>query len=92
MQKKTSHKSINRIAFIGNYLPRMCGIATFTSDMSEAIAAEFPTITCIALPVNDAEEGYDYPSRVRFELTEKDIESYNRASDFLKINLMANHD
>ena len=30
--------------------------------------------------------GYDYPSRVRFELTEKDIESYRRAADFLNIN------
>jgi len=67
-------------------LPRQCGIATFTTDLSEAIAAEFPNTTCIALPVNDVEEGYDYPSRVRFELTEKDIESYHRASDFLNIN------
>ena len=78
--------NINRIAFIGNYLPRQCGIATFTTDLSEAIANEFPNVTCIALPVNDIEEGYDYPSRVRFELTEKDIESYRRASDFLNIN------
>ena len=42
--------------------------------------------TCIALPVNDIEEGYAYPPRVRFELTEKDIESYRRAADFLNIN------
>jgi glycosyltransferase involved in cell wall biosynthesis len=83
---RTKKASINRIAFIGNYLPRQCGIATFTTDLSEAIAAEFPNTTCIALPVNDIEEGYDYPSRVRFELTEKDIESYRRASDFLNIN------
>ncbi|TAL70119.1 MAG: glycosyltransferase [Bacteroidetes bacterium] len=78
--------NIKRIAFIGNYLPRQCGIATFTTDLSEAIATEFPNTTCIAMPVNDIEEGYDYPSRVRFELTEKDIESYLRASDFLNIN------
>ena len=42
--------------------------------------------TCIALPVNDTEAGYAYPSRVRFELAEKDIESYRRAADFLNIN------
>jgi len=77
---------INRIAFIGNYWPRQCGIATFTTDLSEAIATEFPNTTCIALPVNDVKEGYDYPARVRFELAEKDIESYRRASDFLNIN------
>ncbi len=42
--------------------------------------------TCIALPVNDIEAGYAYPTRVRFELTEKDIDSYRRAADFLNIN------
>lgn len=78
--------NINRIAFIGNYLPRQCGIATFTTDLSDAIASEYPNITCIALPINDIKEGYDYPNRVRFELNEKDIESYRRASDFLNIN------
>ncbi|MFA6570585.1 MAG: glycosyltransferase family 4 protein, partial [Bacteroidota bacterium] len=85
-KKQIINTEIKRIAFIGNYLPRQCGIATFTTDLSEAIATEYPEVACIALPVNDVEEGYDYPSRVRFELTEKDIESYRRASDFLNIN------
>ncbi len=78
--------TINRLAFIGNYLPRQCGIATFTTDLCEAIAAEYNETTCIALPVNDTKEGYAYPPRVRFELTEKDIDSYRRAADFLNIN------
>ena len=38
------------------------------------------------MPVNDVAAGYEYPARVRFELTEKDINSYLRASDFLNIN------
>lgn len=78
--------TINRIGFIGNYLPRQCGIATFTTDLCEAIVAEYAGTTCIALPVNDTEAGYAYPPRVRFELTEKDIDSYRRAADFLNIN------
>jgi glycosyltransferase involved in cell wall biosynthesis len=76
----------NRIAFIGNYAPRQCGIATFTTDLSDAVANEYPDSTCIVIPVNDIEGGYEYPNRVRFELTEKDIDSYRRASDFLNIN------
>ncbi len=80
------HLTISRVAFIGNYLPRQCGIATFTTDLCEAIAAEYADTTCIALPVNDIEGGYAYPPRVRFELTEKDIDSYRRAADFLNIN------
>jgi glycosyltransferase involved in cell wall biosynthesis len=86
IKNRMNNTNINRVAFIGNYLPRQCGIATFTTDLSESIATEYPDITCIAMPVNDIDEGYDYPSRVRFELTEKDIESYHRAADFLNIN------
>jgi glycosyltransferase involved in cell wall biosynthesis len=86
MEQNLNHSSINRIAFIGNYLPRQCGIATFTTDLCEAIAAEHSDTTCIAVPVNDIEGGYAYPARVRFELTEKDLESYRRAADFLNIN------
>ncbi len=78
--------SINRLAFIGNYLPRQCGIATFTTDLCEAIAAEYSEIRCIAVPINDTEAGYAYPNRVRFELGEKDLDSYRRAADFLNIN------
>jgi glycosyltransferase involved in cell wall biosynthesis len=86
MENNLTISTIDRIAFIGNYLPRQCGIATFTTDLCEAMAAEYPDTTCIALPVNDTEEGYAYPPRVRFELTEKDIDSYRRAADFLNIN------
>ena len=81
-----THPIIKRIAFIGNYLPRQCGIATFTTDLCEAVANEYKGISCFAIPVNDNEAGYKYPPRVRFELTEKDIESYRRAADFLNIN------
>ena len=86
MENIIIESSINRIAFIGNYLPRQCGIATFTTDLCESIAARYTGTTCIALPVNDIEAGYAYPARVRFELIEKDIESYRRAADFLNIN------
>jgi glycosyltransferase involved in cell wall biosynthesis len=83
---QTTHSIIKRVAFIGNYSPRMCGIATFTTDLCESLADEFKGTSFIALPVNDIEDGYEYPARVRFELTEKDIESYRRAADFLNIN------
>ena len=86
MTQGLKNTAINRIAFVGNYLPRQCGIATFTTDLCEAIAAEHSDTTCIAVPVNDVDDGYAYPSRVRFELTEKDLESYRRGADFLNIN------
>lgn len=45
--------------------------ATFTTDVCEAIATEYSGTSCSALPVNETEDGYVYPPRVRFELTEK---------------------
>ena len=62
-----NHSNIRRIAFIGNYQPCQCGIATFTTDLCESIAEEFKDTACIVLPVNTRRAGYEYPSRVRFE-------------------------
>ncbi len=84
LQSKPSLPS--RIAVIGNYLPRHCGIATFTTDLCSAIAAEYGTSRLLALPVNDNEEGYDYPSRVRWSLSQDDMKSYRDAADFLNFN------
>ena len=75
-----------RIAFLGDYLPRLCGIATFTHDLCESVAAAAPEADCFVGAVNDRAEGYDYPQRVRFEFLEKDLDSYRRAADFLNFN------
>ncbi len=77
---------IRKIAFLGDYLPRKCGIATFTSDLLTSVATEFPQSKCFAVPVNDVEMGYEYPSVVRFEIDEQDLSSYHRAADFININ------
>src|SRR5512143_2959950 len=69
----------SRIAVIGNYLPRQCGIATFTTDLCDAIAAEYGTAQLLAVPVNDPGSQYSYPARVRFEITEGDASSYEDA-------------
>src|SRR6266446_7069130 len=76
----------SRIAMIGNYLPRHCGIATFTTDLCTAISAEYGTARLMALPVNDTEAGYDYPARVRWSLTQDDVASYRDAAEFLNFN------
>ena len=75
--------SIRTIAFLGNYLPRKCGIATFTSDLLGAVAARHPQSRCFAVAVNDIEGCYRYPDTVRFEIEEQDPESYRCAAKFL---------
>jgi len=78
-------ETIRKIAFLGDYLPRKCGIATFTKDLYSSFAKEFPAIHCSVVSVNDVEGGYDYPTEVNFEIAEQDLTSYLRAADFLNI-------
>jgi glycosyltransferase involved in cell wall biosynthesis len=75
--------SIRSVAFLGDYLPRKCGIATFTSDLLGAVAARHPQSRCFAVPVNDVDGCYQYPDVVRFEIEEQNLGSYHRAADFL---------
>lgn len=77
---------LRKIAFIGDYLPRKCGIATFTSDIRLAVATQYPETDCIVAPVDDIEGGYDYPPEVRFEFPEQDLEAYRRTAHFLNFS------
>jgi glycosyltransferase involved in cell wall biosynthesis len=77
---------VRKIAFVGDHLPRKCGIATFTSDLLAAVASAHPQSQCLAVSVNDIPGGYDYPEVVRFEIEEQDLSSYLRAADFLNIS------
>jgi len=78
--------SIRKIALVGDYLPRQCGIATFTHDLYASLSEVYPRIETFVAPVNDLLEGYDYPDEVRFEIGENDIESYRRAADYLNFS------
>lgn len=50
------------------------------------MSAAAPDAECLVGAVNDRPEGYAYPPRVRFEIQEKDLDSYRRAADFLNFN------
>ena len=78
-----SSAKIQKVAFLGDYLPRKCGIATFTHDLRHAVGGQYPAVDCSVVPVDDIEGGYDYPTEVRFEIQEQELASYRRAADFL---------
>ncbi|MHB0858771.1 MAG: glycosyltransferase [Anaerolineae bacterium] len=82
----SSDYPLQRIAVIGGFLPRQCGIATFTTDLSEALAQARPDTHVVTVAVNDTETGYDYPPRVRFEMLENELASFRRAADYLNLN------
>lgn len=70
-----------RIAFVGNYLPRRCGIATFTTDLCTALSNE--ARECLAVAMNDRSARYDYPPPVRFTVEQNELGCYRRAAQFL---------
>jgi len=77
---------LKRVALIGNYPPRQCGIATFTADVLEAVRQASPATECFAVPMTDTSEGYRYPEAVRFEIQQNDLTSYRFAADFLNFS------
>lgn len=82
----TTHGGLDRIAVLGNHLPRQCGIATFTTHLVDAVAAAAPDREILVVAVNDPGKVHAYPPRVRFEITETDPASYVRCADFLNAN------
>jgi glycosyltransferase involved in cell wall biosynthesis len=85
MADRVTRESIRRIAMLGNHLPRQCGIATFTTDLSAAIVGVSPQRDCFVLAMNDVGRHHVYPPRVQFEIAEPDLLSYRRAADFLNV-------
>src|SRR5438552_16127778 len=74
---------LRRIAVIGNSLPRRCGIATFTTDLQQAIATSRPNLETCIVAMTDHGQAYDYPPAVAFQIQDDNIEEYPRAAAFL---------
>lgn len=74
-----------KIAFVGDYLPRKCGIATFTNDLRGAVAKTCGA-ECIIVTIDDIAGGYAYEDEVQFQVAEQEIEDYRAAADFLNVN------
>jgi glycosyltransferase involved in cell wall biosynthesis len=72
-----------RVALVGNHLPRQCGIATFTTDLCDAITAEYGANCLSVVAVNDGPSPYIYPERVCYEIAESEISSYRSAALYL---------
>jgi glycosyltransferase involved in cell wall biosynthesis len=79
----TASFQARRLAFVGNHLPRQCGIATFTSDLSSAVASAASGTQLQVVAMNDVGQTHDYPERVRFEIAEDEIAAYRRAAQYL---------
>src|SRR4030042_3906555 len=79
-------EEVRKVAFVGDYVPRRCGIATFTHDICQGVAMQYPIAECIVAAVEDVQRGYEYPPEVRFDFQEQDLSAYRRAADFLNFS------
>ncbi|HEC13506.1 MAG TPA: glycosyltransferase [Acidiferrobacteraceae bacterium] len=79
-------EALKSIVLIGNHLPRQCGIATFTTHLLESIALNAPDKACWAVAMNDRPTGYSYPSQVRFEINQSQLNEYSLAADLCNLN------
>ena len=76
---------LKSVALIGSYLPRQCGIATFTADLAAAILENDPTIDCSIVAMNDRAESYEYPDEVQFQIGQDNLSEYRLAANFLNL-------
>src|SRR5438874_999 len=78
--------AVQTMALVGSYVPRQCGIATFTKDLRDAIAEEIGQEQTTVLALDDTPAGYSYPSEVRLQVAQHRQADYTMAADLLNIN------
>ena len=67
---------IERVALIGNFLPRQCGLATFTTDVFKAMRDRFPDIQVDVYAMDDHPGRYDYPPEVTGSIPQENLSAY----------------
>ena len=72
-----------KVLFIGTYVPKECGIATFTSDLLNSVSGGDNDVHCEVIALNDPSETYNYPEEVVFQIQRDRIEDYYRAADYI---------
>src|SRR6266853_859607 len=75
--------SLRRLAFVGNSLPRRCGIATFTTDLQQAISKSRVGVETAIVAMTDHGHAYEYPPTVRLQINDAKLDEYDRAAEFL---------
>jgi glycosyltransferase involved in cell wall biosynthesis len=71
------------VVYVGTFVPRICGIATFTNDLATAAAQEMGGKPYRVVAITDRAGGYDYPPEVTFEIRQNVIRDYARAAEYI---------
>ncbi|MGB6067039.1 MAG: glycosyltransferase [Desulfomonilaceae bacterium] len=71
------------VVYVGTFVPKTCGIATFAYDLGNSIAQEMGGKPYRVVAITDRAEGYDYPSEVTFEIRQNVIRDYASAAEYV---------
>ena len=82
----TSGSSIQTLSLLGSYVPRRCGIGTFTKDLHDGIKSNDQARETLVLALDDTPAGYPYPNEVRFQIQANRVRDYTTAADLININ------
>lgn len=69
-------QGVNHVVLIGNFLPRQCGLATYTTDTFTALKHEYPDLRVDVYAMDDHPGRYDYPSDVTGSIAQNDLSAY----------------
>jgi glycosyltransferase involved in cell wall biosynthesis len=83
MQEPSNLEALRSIALIGTYVPRRCGIATFTNDLATGLGLASNGLHVEVVAMNDDRAGHDYPGEVEFEIGQNELGDYRVAADHL---------
>ncbi len=79
-----------KIAYIGTYPPRRCGIGTFTHNLIKAVVSntEYKSVTQdpMIIAINDNQCEYDYPDEVKFTIRHNHLQDYIKAAEFINFS------
>lgn len=76
-------RPVGHVALIGNFIPRQCGIATFTADLHEAMSRQCPGLRISTVAMTDPGRSYDYPCQVGYEIAQEKLEEYLAAAEHI---------
>jgi glycosyltransferase involved in cell wall biosynthesis len=82
---KQLQKQTRKIAaiYVGTYIPRPCGIATYTKDLTNAINVLNPRCLAEIAVLDRPEDSYPYPWEAKFRINMHDLASFIRAADYI---------
>lgn len=83
-EKLLSHKSKSiRVIYVSSYIPRHCGIATYTKDLTNAINLLNPYAQAEIMAVKQKGDNLEYPWEVKFNIDQDKLSTYIQAAEYI---------